>query len=346
MPLPLAYFARLPPTAHWLVPLAVGLCVAGGMIPAQAECLRPPPPIRDLDLPRFYSDDAGTVVDPELLAKHRAAVEPLTAFLREVVSDSDKSIRRTKLEQQAEAGICAVVWLDTWARGEAWLGTMSTKQGEYQRKWDLGGAALAYLKVRRFATEDERRRIDDWLKRWADISRAFFDNPEHKRNNHWYWLGLGLAATGLATGSQKHWDMARGIMTDAARDIQADGTLPLELDRKARALHYHVFAVTPLVVMAELGFARGEDWYQLGNGALHRLVSVTARGLRDPRLFEAMPQVETAQEPNTSPGSGWLTLYAHRFPARTSPDWPKVAPGHRWLGGDVLLLARAIGSGI
>ena len=329
--------------------LALGLVygVLGSAPGARADCVRPPPPVRDLDLPRFYSDDSGSIVDPVLLAKHRAAVEPLTEFLRAIVADADKSIKRAKAEQQAEAGICAIIWLDAWARGEAWLGNMSSRQGEYQRKWDLGGVALAYLKVRPFATEDERRRIDAWLLKWADVARAFFDDPERRRNNHWYWLGLGMAAVGLATNSQKHWDMARGIMQDAARDIQADGTLLAELERKGRALHYHVFAATPLVVLAELGFARGEDWYRLNDGALHRLVAVTARGLRDPKLFETMPTVATPQESGTSPGAGWLTLYARRFPARIEPGWPaaQVHASHRWLGGDVLLLVRAIGTG-
>ena len=324
--------------------LAVAIALVAGLVPAAAECLRPPPAIRDLDLPRFYSDDAGSIVDPELLAKHRAAVEPLTDFLRNVTGNADKSVRRTKLDQQAEPAVCALVWLDAWARGEAWLGNMSTRQGEYQRKWDLGGVALAYLKVRAFATEDERRRIEDWLMRWADIARTFFDDPERKRNNHWYWLGLGMGAVGLAANSPKHWDMAREIMKDAAKDIQADGTLPQEMDRKARALHYHVFAVTPLVALAELGRARGEDWYCLGDGALHRLVALAARGLRDPKMFEAMPLVATPQEPDTNPGAGWLILYGQHFKARVEPGWPAVNPSHRWLGGDVQVLAKVLGT--
>jgi poly(beta-D-mannuronate) lyase len=321
------------------------MALSAGIGAASADCAKPPAAVRDLDLPRFYADDSGSIVDPELLAKHRAAVEPLTEFLRHVAADADKSVRRSKAEQQAEAAVCAIVWLDAWARGEAWLGNMASRQGEYQRKWDLGGVALAYLKVRAFANEDERRRIEAWLLRWADLARAFFDDRERKRNNHWYWLGLGLAATGLAANSPRHWDMAREIMSDAARDIQADGTLPQEMERKARALHYHVFAVTPLVVLAELGFARGEDWYQLGDGALHRLVAVTARGLRDPRLFQAMPLVATLQEPDTSAGAGWLTLYGQRFKARIEPGWPSVNPSHRWLGGDVQALAKVLGTG-
>jgi poly(beta-D-mannuronate) lyase len=35
--------------------------------------------------------------------------------------------------------------------------------------------------------------------------------------------------------------------------IQSDGTLPLEMRRGHRALHYHLLAVSPLVYLAEFG---------------------------------------------------------------------------------------------
>jgi poly(beta-D-mannuronate) lyase len=303
-------------------------------------CPTPPPAIVDLNVPRFYSDAAGTVVDPELFAQHEAAVEPLTDFLRQVVSDADHSWTRSSSKGRAEASECALLWLETWARGRAWLGTMSTKQAEYQRKWDLAGAALVYLKVRKFALPEQRAAIDAWLQQFADTARAFFDYPEHKRNNHWYWLGLGIAAVGLGTESPRHWDVARGIMGDAARDIQLDGTLPEELARGPRALYYHAFSVMPLVILAELGAARGEDWYGFEQGALHRLVSVTVEGLVAPKSFDTLAGVRQERPINTR--AGWLTAYQRRFPERLTGALPTVAEGHRWLGGQVPILLGAI----
>jgi len=46
---------------------------------------------------------------------------------------------------------------------------------------------------------------------------------------------------------------------DGIDEIAADGTLPLEMGRGQRALHYHLFALAPLVTMAELAAANGED---------------------------------------------------------------------------------------
>ena len=316
----------------------LALCVPPAA--AAAGCPAVPPAVISLDVPRFYSDEAGTVVDPALKSSHAKAVEPLTQFLREVVSDADHAYTRSTAKSQAEAAECALTWLQTWAAQGAWLGTMSTKQAEYQRKWDLAGAALAYLKVRPFARPDQRQVIEPWLQRFADTARAFFDDPTHKRNNHWYWLGLGEMAVGLGTDSPRHVDMARGIMQDAARDIAANGTLPEEMARGQRALFYHVFSVVPLVLMAEMATKRGEDWYALGNGAVHRLVQLSASGLANPETFDRLASVPQERPINTR--AGWLQVYQRRFPGRLTQSLPEVAEGHRWLGGSVTVLLAAL----
>jgi poly(beta-D-mannuronate) lyase len=232
-----------------------------------------------------------------------------------------------------------VAWIRHWAEAGAWLGTMGTKQAEYQRKWDLAGVSLAYLKVRGFATAADRAVIEPWLRRFADEARTFFDDPARRRNNHWYWLGLALGAVGTAIDSPRHWVEARAIMADAARDVAADGTLPPELARKERALFYHAFSVMPLVVLARLAEARGEDFYALGGGALDRLVTRTIGGLADPGSFDSL--AGTRQERHVRPGAGWYQLYARRRGATAGPIVAMPA-GHRWLGGDVIVLDTAL----
>ena len=320
--------------------LALLMTVAGLQGAVAANCPTVPPVVQTLDVPRFYGDASGSVVDARLDAAHKAAVEPLTAFLRQVASDADHAHTRSSIKSQADAAACALTWLQTWAAGRGWLGAMSTKQAEYQRKWDLCGVALAYLKVRAFARADQRQVIEPWLRTFADQARGFFDDPEHKRNNHWYWLGLGLAAVGLATDSPRHWDMAREIMHDASRGIAPDGTLTAEMARKQRALYYHIFSIVPLVMMAELAAAQGEDWYAFDNGALHRLVGVSLAGLQTPGTFDQLAGI--AQELPVNARAGWLQAYRRRFPERGTGTLPEVAEGHRWLGGNVLVLLESI----
>ncbi|HRK18878.1 MAG TPA: alginate lyase family protein, partial [Hyphomicrobiaceae bacterium] len=306
------------------------------LIAAADACAPAPAPVRDISLPRFYGDADGSTVDPERDAAHKAAVAGLTAFVREITQSADKALRNAKPERRQELARCALEGLSSWARGGAYLGTMATRQAEYQRKWDLAGLAVAYLKLKPFSRPEQRAAIEPWLREFADRARAFFDDRERQRNNHWYWLGLAVAAVGVAAESPRHWDMARDIMRDAARDIGTDGTLPKEMVRKSRALHYHAFALTPLVVMAELAANRGEDWYALEAGALHRLANLTIDGLARPDVFDSL--ASTAQERPVNGRAGWLQLYRARFPDRvtTSIDIPD---GHRWIGGSATILA-------
>lgn len=319
---------------------AIFLLLPAASIPARArDCAAPPPAVRDIALPRFYGDATGSIVDPQRAAAHKAAVAPLDDFVRHVTQLSDKAVLRTKPGARAEAAQCALAWLSAWAAGGALLGRMQTKQAEYQRKWDLAGLALAYLEVRAYARPEQRRSISGWLKETADRARAFFDDPGHKRNNHWYWMGLALGAVGLATDSPAHWHAARAVYDDALADIAADGSLPHEIARKARALHYHSFALMPLVVLAELAQSRGEDWYSRRNGALHRLVSFTVEGFAEPARVARL--AGTPQE-QTRPGAGWSYLYARRFPERLARPLAGASDGHRWLGGKVDALAATL----
>lgn len=306
---------------------------------AVPACPPPPPPVANLDIPAFYANAKAGTHEPAQRKRHDEAVKPLIIYLAQVTAMADRAVLAEHDAERRAAGACAVTWLVAWARGNAWLGRMGSAQSEYQRKWDLAGASLAWLKVRAAASPDERTVVDHWLARWAEAALALFDDPRVERNNHWYWLGPGLAATALATGSARHRAAAARIMADAARDIGPDGTLKRELARGGRAIHYHAFSVMPLVVLAELGAAIGEgDWYALNGGALHRLVAVTAKGLAEPALFARLAGIP--QQPNPGTGAGWAQLYERRFPGRVA--LPAMMSADRWLGGDVTALVRVL----
>jgi hypothetical protein len=98
-------------------------------------------------------------------------------------------------------------------------------------------------------------------------------------NNHYYWAGFAVMAAGIAADDRKLFDWGVSTYNEAMSRIQPDGTLPLEMARGQRALHYHVFALAPLTMMAEMGYANGLDLYNANNGALKRLIDVTAAGL-------------------------------------------------------------------
>ena len=334
---------------HRLAAVLVAAALGIGATPpapalARDACPAAPPAIRDLELTRFYADAKGSEVDPALAERHKAETAPLTLFLRHVTAQADKAWKRTKPDEQLDAAQCGLAWLDAWAKGGALTGKMTTAQAQSERKWDFTGAALAFLKLKPFASDAQRRSIAPWLIRLAEASWQDLAQPGRKHNNHWYWLGLGIGAAAIADDNPKYWELARSIMHDAARDIAADGSLPMELARGKRALHYHAFALMPLTALAALGAAKGEDFYALGNGALDRLAALTARGLADPQLFDSLAGV--AQERPVKPGAGWMQFYAGARGTRLGEVadriTPPVAPGHRWLGGNADMLLAAL----
>ncbi|MGE4127465.1 MAG: alginate lyase family protein [Hyphomicrobiaceae bacterium] len=281
---------------------------------------------------RPYVDAAGTVTTPVATARRAEETADLRAFLTGLARNADAH-RRTSGAASRSAARCALTWLDAWAEAKALTGEMQTKQAIAERKWTLAGAALAYLKVADQATAKQRTSIGAWLAGLAHAARADFDNPGIKRNNHWYWLGLALGAVAIAQNDQQMWTEARSIYGNALADIRDDGLLPMELARGRRALHYHVFALTPLVLLAELAASRGEDFYGMWDGRLHRLVGATLAGLGDPTSFAE--RAGTVQESEVEAGSGWLWLYAARFPGKVGSNAPAARYAHRWLGGDV-----------
>lgn len=281
-------------------------------VAAQSECPAPPPGSPDIRAMGYYSDAASSVIDPKLKAQNAAAVKPLNDFSAHVARMADVYAK----EGDETAARCALTWLDAWAASGAMLGRMehvNNDQSDYMRQWTHGAVALAYLRTQAVATPQQRAAIEAWLRRLSAANLAYWDNPKHKRNNHYYWTGIGIMATAVATRDDALLKTAQGIYRTGIDAIEPDGSLPMEMARKRRALHYHDYATAPLVLMAELARLRGEDWYAYRPGALERLAARVADGYRDPAWFNA--QAGVVQETATpKASSGWVEFYRRRSP--------------------------------
>ena len=254
-------------------------------------CAAPPAPVRDIAAEPFYSDRAFSVVDPARYAAREKIVKPIEDYLRGVVRMTDRWVEA--VPPRPETAACALDWLDAWARADAMLGQV-TPQGTYERKWTLGGLALAYLNIRDAPGLDAaaKARVEAWFARLATEVRRYYDRPAgpgitDKLNNHRYWAALAVAAAAVATGDRSGLDWAIASYRVGIGQIDADGTLPLELARAGKALHYHVFSVAPLVMVAEIAAANGIDLYGEPGGALGRLVARVVEGLSEPGRVRA-----------------------------------------------------------
>lgn len=261
----------------------------------------------------YYLDSARSIADPQRKQAYDEAVGVLRDAAEEVVALAD----RYRETGDMTAARCAADWLDSFARKGVLSGPLTTNQAVYVQRWMLGAFAVVALKIRASGEgSDTRGRIAGWLAGVAEQQAAYYGRRVGKidgRNNHRYWAGFAVMAAGIAAGRPDLFDWGVASFRLGAAQVTPEGTLPLEMERRARALHYHLFAAAPLVMMAELALANGVDLYAENDRALARLLHRVLAGTEDPTFFAR--QAGIAQEPIvfTAGDVAWAAPYASRF---------------------------------
>jgi poly(beta-D-mannuronate) lyase len=304
------------------------------------SCPTPPAGIQDIKAFRYYTDAAGSIRDEQKFKETHELTKPFEDFARDVARMSD-----TYLESgDAQAATCTGKWLDRWAQDRAMLGKMiivDNDQPEYTRKWTHASVAIAYLKVKPALGQDTRTRIEAWLQEISHATLAYWKNPKKTRNNHYYWTGVGVMATAVASGDKVLLADARGIYESGLRDIAADGSLPNEMRRAGRALHYHNFSAAPLVLIAEMARYVGQDWYALQDNRINLLAERVADGFADPRWFAEQSGTPAQIIPPADDGA-WAAFYVKRapHPEKFQAMLKKYPLVMRDLGGNLSLMAE------
>jgi len=292
---------------------------------APYSCPAPPPFAKSLEVQGYYSDAHHSVVDPAKQAAEREATEAPTHLGQWATEAADAYLTKGS----RAAAQCVYTLMDAAAQAKAWTDTMSTSQGSYEQKWLLAGVSVAYLKVHGtgVGTADQEKAIKKWLNDVAHRAMEYVDGKKSKPdsdawNNHRYWAGYAVAAAGVAIGDKEDFQFGVEAYKAGVDQITPDGALPRELARAGRALHYHLYALAPLVMMAELAEANGIDLYSQDHGAIHRLVRLCAAGLANPDIFAKATGVpQEAMEDISGAAIGWAVPWVKRFPDAQLSDW-------------------------
>jgi poly(beta-D-mannuronate) lyase len=295
----------------------------------------------DLVTDGFYrlDDPTHSIIDParqEAYIKSSGVVKNVGLAIVAAADDYRNSGSRS-------AAQCAMTQTLTLAQDHALAGKMSSNQAYYVQGWVAGAIAIAYLKIRDagLATPQQSEAIASWMQSVGEQTKQYYD--AHKKaghgdgqNNHLYWAGVELAAIGVVANDRKDFDWAMAAYDNGVDQIKPDGSLPLEMARGGRALHYHLYALAPLVLLAEFGEANQLDLYAHANGALHRLVNFSVAGVQDPAPFvKATGVPQESSKPLTGDQIGWAPPYLQRFPDPALERLVQAAPSLSvyYLGG-------------
>lgn len=301
---------------------------------AAYNCPAPPPFASTVDIGSYYVDSHASVIDQKKFDAFQKAAEPSNHLSQYVALAADAYLAKGS----TPAATCAYTLLEAAAKADAWAGKMPGYQGVYLQNWMLSAVAMSYLKVRNSGAGSPAQDavIHRWFGHLAVRVGEYFD-AEVKRvgsdgeNNHLYWAGLAIAAAGIGDHDQEafDWGITAGRMGIDA--IQPDGALVAEMNRGQMALHYNLYALAPLIMLAELGEANGIDLYSYDDGAIHKLVNFCLAGLEDPTIIEKRTGVkQVVSLPYAGGDIGWAVPYVRRFPNAKLSELIAKAPWVRY----------------
>lgn len=282
------------------------------------DCPAAPPFAKTLESSSYYVDSHASVIDRQKLAAYQKASEAPTHLSQFAALAADAYLSKGS----RAAAVCVYSLLEAAAKAKAWAGKMPGYSSVYVQNWMLSAVAISYLKVRESGVAKPHQ--DATIQKWFEVvagrvedyfGRAVSRGYSDGRNNHLYWAGLAVAAASIADNRRKDFEAGISAYRMGVDAIQADGSLIAEMNRGQMALHYHLYALAPLIILAELGEANGIDLYDEDQGAIHRLVSFCVAGLEDPSLLEKRTGVaQVVPLPYAGGDIGWAVPYVRRFP--------------------------------
>jgi poly(beta-D-mannuronate) lyase len=273
----------------------------------------------DLTTNGFYSDSKSSIIDPEKWKAYAASSGPYKELGDRVVAAADAYLTTGS----RIAVHCALQHMDAAAKDGVFTGKMSSNQAYYVQGWVIGAVAIAYLKVRDsgLISTAQQETVLPWIEKVISQSQDYFE--EHRKNaagdaqnNHLYWAGVEVAAAGIAANNRKLFDWGMETYQVGISQIQPDGSLPQEMRRGQRALHYHLYALAPLVYLAEFGEENGLQSYAECDYAIKRLATLCVQGLDDNSFFVKATGIaqDTPNGPPAAEQISWAKIYLARFP--------------------------------
>lgn len=233
----------------------------------------------------YVKGSTHSVYSEQLFNQYLSVIGPIEDRVKEINALTESYLT----EDNVNAGKCAVELIDEWARNDGLLGEMKTVDTPYQsyfsQKLTIAGLSAAYFRVQNLASKDEHVRISWWLSKAVESQKYFWrTTPNMTLNNHYVWAGVGAMQVGIITGDKENIKWAKRTFDHLVGTVNSRGFLFHETQRGNRALHYHEYAVIPMLYMVQLSKLIGEDWGDSPRFQL--LVTTVVSAMYDPSLMQ------------------------------------------------------------
>lgn len=254
----------------------------------------------------YQKDTNGTLVNCQSMRANEFNTRFMDIFLNEFSTMADL----TERDPSAANVLCVSNMLYDWASSDAMtsISTAGTiNQSQLDRMWTVAGLAATYFKFPHLqkraegqpvGSTNKDKVIKSWLLGLGNQISAEIDNNQaagHEANTQ-YWRGFSILPiallnrnTALLGKSRRVFQTALSaiMQPSASRSEDDSGFLPLELQRYEKALHYHGFAIEPILASAIYSQAYGCNFVRSNweVDQLSRLTRKTIQGHYQRQVF-------------------------------------------------------------
>lgn len=219
---------------------------------------------------------------------------------------------------------CMVDFLKRWAEEGGFMNfeyKPIRPQAWFAVEASLFAAGFSYSVVRedaRATRPEDAQIVEDWLKAASKRHAGFHTIALSCCNNHFYRRGVHATVIGIATDDDDLLRFGVSAIYSALHEMNPDGSLPREMLRGSRRIHYQNYAALYLVFIAELLERQGYPIYDLtvDGRSLHTIVDYTLDALDDPAAYEReLGETQDLWFMDDPQYFAWLEVYGARFPS-------------------------------
>lgn len=237
------------------------------------------------------------------------------AFNAEYLDMFEKDIiNLTTNDTKGTNALCAANMIYYWAQNGA-MTTIGQDGGNHvtasqlARVWTISGVATAYMASTNTQNSAKKQNLSSgqtkhtvilaWMKSLAnqigseiDTDKKTADDEELGLTNRHFWRGYAILPIGILRNDINILKRSRSVFMSAMHEIEGEGEdssgfMSEEISRKQNSLHYHVYALQPVMGMALLSKAAKCDFADTywRKRKLSYLLRKTTEGSYNPKVF-------------------------------------------------------------